>query len=318
MEGVSTLDTIYLHVTKACTLRCVYCYFSAGEPFEDELSTEEMLSVLKDACLLGPKRIVFTGGEPLLRKDILQLAQSLRKTGKGIWSCLTTNGTLVNEENAKDLAEVFNEIRISIDCFKEINDALRGEGSFEKALKAFGWVLKAGGNPVAFITVTSSNIHYLKEFMKYLLTNGIVRVHLSPLRLTGRARDDEMLSRFEEIKGTVEEFWHEIFGLQLKIEKKESFNCGVGKFVTVYPDGSVYPCHLLAFPEFCIGNVRKQDLYSIYHQSNLMRKLRNLDFTEISQCAECFKELSSETSCLGALAQQEKVRGKLHKLLRDI
>lgn len=311
-------DTVYLHVTKACNLRCAYCYFSAGEPnIEKELSTEAMLSVLKDVFLLSPKRVVFTGGEPLLRKDILKLAQLFKNMGNGIHLCMTTNGTLINEENAENLVKTFDEIRISIDGFKEINDAMRGKGSFEKAMKAFRYVLNAGGDPVAFITVTSSNLPYLKDFMHFLLRNGILKIHLSPLKLAGRANADKMLCDVEEVKRITGEFWYETFGLRLKSERKEGFNCGVGKFLTVYPDGSVYPCHLLAFPEFCIGNVKKQRLHSIYHESSLMNKLINLHFGEIAHCAECFKDLSREGTCLGIPAQEEGFRKQLVDLLSE-
>lgn len=124
-----------------------------------------------------------------------------------------------------------------------------------------------------------------------------------------------MLCDIEEVKRTVEEFWYETFGLRLKSEGKETFNCGVGKFLTVDPDGSVYPCHVLAFPEFCIGNVRKQSLYSIYHNSSIMNKLRNLHFSEIAQCAECFKELPQRGTCLGVRAQERNFRKQLVDLL---
>ena len=315
MEVIRSLDTVYLHVTKACTLRCVYCYFSAGEPFEKELSTEEMLLVLRDASLLNPRRIIFTGGEPLLRNDILELAQFPRNTENGIRMCLTTNGTLINEENASDLVHSFHEIRISIDGFEEVNEKLRGKGSFEGAMNAFRWVLKAGGDPVAFITVTSLNLPHLKDFMHFMLRNGILKIHVSPLRLAGRARDHKILCSPEEVERTVGEFWYETFGLHLKRETKDKFNCGVGKFLTVYPEGSVYPCHLLAFKEFCIGNVREKQLYSIYNQSKLMNKLRNLNFKKIAQCSECFKDLSNEATCLGALAQTKGFGEELNKLL---
>lgn len=313
---MTLLDTAYLHVTKACNLRCVYCYFSAGKAMEKELSTEEMLSVLRDVYLLDPKRVVFTGGEPLLRKEILELAQAFKTMGSGKQLCLTSNGTLINEENSSDLIENFDEIRISIDGPEEINDAMRGKGTYEKVMKALKCLTKAGGDPVIFITVTSLNLPYLRDFMDFLLRKGISKLHVSPLKLAGRAKEDKMLSGLEEIRRTVEEFWYQTFGLRLKTEKKEVFNCGVGRFLTVYPDGSVYPCHLLAFPELRIGNVREQRLYSIYHQSSLMNKLRNLHFSEITKCAECFKELSRESACLGAHAQRGDFRDQLLDFLR--
>ena len=203
MEAINSLDPVYLHVTKRCNLDCVYCYFSAGEPMEEELSTDEILSVLRDVNLLNPRRVVFTGGEPLLRRDILKLAETLKNMEKELRLCLSTNGTLINGENVGGLVKNFDEMRISIDGFKEINDAIRGEGTFEKAMKAFRHILNAGGDPIAFITVTSLNLPYLKKFMHFLLRNGILKIHISPLKLVGRARDDKMSCDFEETRRIV-------------------------------------------------------------------------------------------------------------------
>ena len=182
-------------------------------------------------------------------------------------------------------------------------------------MRAFRCIIDSGGDPVAFITVTSVNIFNLKETMSFLLRNGIVKIHISPLKLVGRATDNRMLCDKEELKRIVEDFWYETFGLQLKSERKDTFNCGVGKFLTINPDGSIYPCHVLAFPEFCLGNVKEQRLYSIYHDSSLLKKLRNLHFSETAQCAECFKGLSQDGTCLGIHAQNKGFREELVDLL---
>ena len=305
------LDTVYLHITKACNLRCVYCYFSAGDPIENELSTAEMLTVLEDVQLLNPNRVVITGGEPLLRSDILEIAQKLKKMNNRARLCITTNGTLMNEKSAECLVKIFDEIRISVDCFQEINDSKRGQGTFEKVMRAFRYVLEAGGNPAAFITVTSLNLPYLTDFIKFLLRNEICKIHLSPLKKAGRAKDIAMFCDQKEVQEVAARFWFENFGLQLVNESKSEFNCGVGKYLTVYPDGSVYPCHLLAYPEFCIGDVRKQRLNFIYKNSRLMNKLRSLHFKEISQCSACFKDISQEKTCLGKFAQNRSFREEL-------
>lgn len=314
---MNLLDTVYLHVTKACNLQCIYCYFSAGKPMGKELATEEMVLVLQDIRLLRPKRVVFTGGEPLLRRDIIELVELCKSIGFKGHLCITTNGTLINDINVQGLVHNFHEIRISIDGPEEINDAMRGKGSFQKVMRAFEYVLKAGGDPIAFIAVTSLNLPHLKRFMGYLLSNGVSNIHISPLKLAGRADDETMLGDLEAIKRMADEFWRETFGLRLKNHRKEAFNCGVGRFLTVYPDGHVYPCHLLAFPEFCIGNVREQKLRSIYNDSQLMNKLKGLHFSEIAQCADCFQELTQAETCLGSVMREETSRRQLLDVLSE-
>jgi len=319
MEVMISPETIYLHLTKACNLHCQYCYFSAGEAQQDELLTGEIDSLLKDIFKLSPKRVVFTGGEPLLRDDLLEIAsffKSLDRENK-IRLCLTTNGTLIKSDNAASLVKVFNEIRISIDSFEEVNDELRGQGSFKKAKNGLHEISRAGGNPVAFITITSLNISTLKEFMSYLLSEGFSQIHISQLNLTGRARGkSELACKYDAAIKIVEEFWHERFGL--KLEKKtipDAINCGVGKFITVHPDGSVYPCHLLAFPELRVGNVRKDKLYSIFHYSKVLTNLRELNFCQMAKRDEHFNNLvnNGQHACIGRLAQNDKIRGRISK-----
>lgn len=174
------------------------------------------------------------------------------------------------------------------------------------------------GNPAAFITVTSFNLPYLQDFMKFLLRNEICKIHLSPLKEAGRAKDVAMFCDQKEVQEAAAKFWFENFGLQLVNESKNEFNCGVGKYLTVHPDGSVYPCHLLAYPEFCIGNVRNQRLNFIYENSRLMNKLKHLHFKEISQCSVCFKDLSQEKICLGKFAQKRSFREELLNQLGEI
>ena len=324
MENETSPKTIYIHVTRACNQDCLYCYFSAGKPMSDELYFNEMLPVFDDIQQLNPQKVVFTGGEPLLRSDIFELAHAFREADKKhhIRLSIISNGTLINENNAKDLVESFDEIRISIDGFKQVNDIIRGKGTFDKAVNALDVIQRMGGNPIASVTVTSLNITTLKEFLSFLLhRKRICDLHLSAVKLIGNALNrTDLMCHTEEIKQILAEFWYESFGIRSEHDSmddnsnKNTFNCGVGTYLTVYPNGSVYPCHLLAFPEFCIGNVKKQGLYSIYNQSSLMHKLKNLHFREIAQSAECFKELSREGTCLGVLAQERNFRKQLHNL----
>ena len=201
-----------------------------------------------------------------------------------------------------------------------MNDILRGSGAFKNAMNAFEEILRVGGNPFAFITVTSNNIHALKDFMKFLLKNGIFRIHLSLLNPIGRALDRSDLNcNNEEVQRIVTEFWYERFGLKLKQNKYDDFmNCGIGRFITVYPDGSVYPCHLLAFSEFCVGNVRDENLYSLFCHSKLLNRLREMDFCKMANRDESFLKLvnCSYHTCIGRFTQEAKVRERLNHYLK--
>jgi radical SAM protein with 4Fe4S-binding SPASM domain len=305
------LETAFLHVTKNCNLRCTYCYFQAGEPEKKELTTEEMLQVINDLAALSPARIVFTGGEPLTRKDIFKLAQA-SKNAQVQKVSLTTNGTLINNENAPVIVDLFDEVRISIDGPPEINDSMRGEGTYWKAMSGLHRIIDAGGNPSAFITVTSVNLPFIKNFAKFLMADGIHQVHFSPLKLLGRVNDRKFLCDPQEMEKVVEEFWFETFGLRMERKQIAGFNCGAGKFLSIHPDGSVFPCHVLVYPEFCLGNLRTSNLSSIYSDSPLMIKLRNVDFRKLEPCRKCMNWLLTNGACLGTfLPEDVSLRKKL-------
>jgi radical SAM protein with 4Fe4S-binding SPASM domain len=278
----------------------------------NELSIEEMVSVCKDICLLRPRRVVFTGGEPLLRNDIFDLAHALRSMGYTNHLCITTNGTLVNKDNAKELVEAFDEIRISIDGFKDVNDALRGKGSFEQTMKSLSYIIEAGGAPIAFITVTPLNIPILKEFMSYLLRNGVSSIHLSPVSLAGRASiRKDLLTTNVEVMTIATDFWYETFGLRLRSAEANCPNCGVGRYITVYPDGSIYPCHLLAFPELCLGTVRESRLYDTIAKSSLLNKLSRLDLQSLALCSKHLQKSLERDRCIGRCVQDGDRRKEL-------
>lgn len=311
-------ETIYLHLTRACNLRCEYCYISAGDDVQEiELSTQEIYPILRDVYKLRPQKVVFTGGEPLLRNDLVEIATFFKSLDKEntICLCINSNGTLINSENAVSLTKVFDEIRISIDGFEETNDKLRGQGSFKKAMNAFHEVLMAGGDPVAFITVTSMDISMIKDFMSFLLRKGVFHIHFSELNLTGRALGkSELACDIEEATKTVAEFWYETFGLKLiNRTNTNCVNCGVGRFITVYPDGSVYPCHLLSFPELYVGNVRESSLYSLFHCSEFLNKLRESDFCRIAEHNESFQKILKygTRTCIGRFVQESEVRKEI-------
>jgi radical SAM protein with 4Fe4S-binding SPASM domain len=321
-KGIARPETIYFHLTRRCNLRCIYCYISAGETKEAELSTNEIIEILSDVIKLNPEKLVFTGGEPLCRQDIVELAGEFKKLDEGnrIWLYMNTNGMLVTRDIAPKIVQVFDEIRLSLDGPKDINDALRGEGTFDAVMQAIDFIQEVGGDPTISITVNSENIASLKEFMSFLLRiKWIHNIHLAPFKLSGRGENrKELLCSKEDAERVVAEFWREHFGFssRQRTRNKPSSHCGVGKYLTVYPDGSVYPCHLLALPEFCIGNVRDKGLFEIFTQSELMKKMRVLDFQSIPYCAECFNELSDGEVCLGELYQQlDDVKHGLGELL---
>ena len=123
------------NMTQRCNLRCVHCYAHAqGEVGVDAISTQGGKAIIDDLAAFGSPVILFSGGEPLVRQDLTELAHYA--TQKGMRAVISTNGTLITKEKARELKEVgLSYVGISLDGGEEVHDRFRGvPGSFKKAL----------------------------------------------------------------------------------------------------------------------------------------------------------------------------------------
>ena len=125
------------NVTKRCNLRCVHCYASADpSPHPDELTTEEGMALLEDLARFGCPVVLFSGGEPLMRPDILDLIH--KGVSLGLRAVVSTNGVLIDRPLARELKKLgLSYVGISMDGLQEVHDRFRGvKGAFDKAMEA--------------------------------------------------------------------------------------------------------------------------------------------------------------------------------------
>ncbi len=124
------------NMTRRCNLKCVHCYAQAVDPDgQDEISTSQAKEIIDDLAAFGAPVMLFSGGEPLVRKDLVELASYA--TGKGMRAVISTNGTLITKEKARELKDVgLSYVGISLDGTEETHDKFRGvPGSYKKALQ---------------------------------------------------------------------------------------------------------------------------------------------------------------------------------------
>ncbi len=124
------------NMTKRCNLKCVHCYAQAVPvDGEDEINTDQAKEIITDLAEFGSPVMLFSGGEPLVRKDLPELAKFA--VSKGMRAVISTNGTLITKDKARELKEVgLSYVGISLDGGEEIHDKFRGvPGAFKKALQ---------------------------------------------------------------------------------------------------------------------------------------------------------------------------------------
>src|SRR5690606_32152250 len=158
-------------------LRCVHCYTdSEARKYPDELTTQEALAVLDDLAAFKVPAVLFSGGEPLVRPDIYELAAYAR--GLGLHVVLSTNGTLIDEAAARRLAELrFAYVGISLDsAIPAVHDEFRGmTGAFERTMRGFRHCVAAGQKVGLRLTLTRHTAQNLDALFDLIEREGINR-----------------------------------------------------------------------------------------------------------------------------------------------
>ena len=173
--------------TRRCNLRCVHCYSqSEDQPYEGELSTQEGQALIEDLGRFGVPVVLFSGGEPLVRADLLPLIE--RTVALGMRAVLSTNGTLITERMAERLKTVsLSYVGVSLDGLREVNDRFRGvQGAFERALAGIRNGRKAGIKVGLRFTVTRRNAAEIDGIFDLLKAENIPRVCFYHLVYAGR------------------------------------------------------------------------------------------------------------------------------------
>ncbi len=310
------LRMIAWEVTQACNLACVHCRAAAvNEPPPGELSTQEAFRFLDEVASFARPVIILSGGEPLMRKDIFEIAAYGRD--KGIKMVMAPNGTLINDEVAFKLKEVgIDRVSISIDgSSPEKHDKFRQvDGAFEGVMRGIEFLKKAGISFQINTTVTRFNLEDLPNILSLTKGIGAAAWHVFLLVPTGRAKDmkNEEISpedyektlnwlyevqRDEHIfvKPTCAPHYHRIARERAKKEGRKLIlgqrhyeamtrGCLGGiSFCFVSHIGEVYPCGYL---DVKAGDIRKEGIRRVWEESPLFLELR--DYSQLKgKCKVC-------------------------------
>lgn len=176
------------NMTRACNLRCIHCYASAREEHPGELTTREAKKLIDDLVAFRVPVLLFSGGEPLLRRDFFELASYA--AARGLRTVLSTNGTLITREMALRLREAgISYVGVSLDGVGEVNDRFRGQkGAFAAALEGIRHCLAVGQRVGVRFTLNRHNYTQLPAIFELLEEENIPRACFYHLVYSGRAR----------------------------------------------------------------------------------------------------------------------------------
>ena len=181
---------VVMNLTRRCNLKCLHCYSdSDGQRAPGELTTREITEVLDDLADYGVKHVLFSGGEPLTRGDIFELAR--HASDRKLRVTLSTNGTLITPKIARKIAEAgFSYVGVSFDGLGPVNDVFRGApGAFEQARKGMYNLLPFGVRVGLRLTLTRHTLADLDNVLRFVEDEPIGRACFYHLAYAGRGDD---------------------------------------------------------------------------------------------------------------------------------
>ncbi len=312
----NTLRLVAWETTRRCNLACRHCRAVAeNHPYDNELDTEQSFTLLKQIREVGTPIIILTGGEPLLRDDIFDIAAFGTKIG--LRMVMAPNGTLITEENAARMKESgIKRISVSLDgSTPETHDSFRGlENAFNDSIRGIKIAEKAGLEFQINTTITKTNLDQIPKILKLAEDLGAVAHHIFLLVPTGRGKyivDSEINA--QEYEQTLNWFYDQRKKTKLQLKatcaphyyrilrqraaqdgEKVSFEthgldavtkgclAGTG-FCFVSHVGRVQTC---GFLDVECGNITRQSFRDVWENSPVFNKLRDIKTLE-GKCSIC-------------------------------
>lgn len=315
-DEAPALRLVAWETTRNCNLSCVHCRAAATcGPYSGELDTQASFRLLDQIAEVAKPIVILTGGEPLLREDIFDIAQY--GTDKGLKMVMAPNGTMVTKDIAfKMAASGIKRISISLDgATDESHDAFRGvQGAFQGALNGIENAKSAGIEFQINTTITKTNLEQIPRILRLAEKLGAVAHHIFLLVPTGRGKyivDQEIDSKeYEEtlnwfydqrdktslqLKATCAPHYHRILRQRAKAEgQKVTFQthgldavtrgCLAGSgFCFISHRGVVQPC---GFLDLNCGDVTRQSFVEIWQNAPHFQTLRSTDHLD-GKCGLC-------------------------------
>lgn len=326
IKNFSFADICYLEVTRACNLKCVHCLNNSGVKLENQLEYEEFIKLIKVFSENGLQEIRFTGGEPLVHKNIYDMIKLA--TENGIYTSIGTNGTLITKEVAKRLKESgLKKAIISIDGMEEKHDEIRGEGNYKRTIMAIENLEEEGIEVRVNSVIMKSNIEdiinlakkFNKEKRSLMIRRFIESGRGENLVDNVLAQKDyeyvkqalsSELSTANYINGHYLRKKTERISDRITIPFDISNGCKAGmRALIITPEGNIHLCGFLAAQDFpSIGNVRNViDWRTFWNRKSEQNCLK-----ELKEKLQLYNEIPGiqKTNCL-AYVQNYINRGKL-------
>lgn len=295
---------LQIELTRRCNERCIHCYLPLAERVSsssDMMSTNEVKSVLDQAAEMGVLGVTFSGGELLLRKDLIELLRYARQ--KDFIISLFSNAVLLTEPIASVLKDLnVNNVQVSLYSMdKDIHEAVTGiKGSYEKTRRGINLLLKYGVNVILSCPVMKINKGSFRDVQAYAESLKI-KAGGDYLLIGQGDLDTGNLAQRMDLTETREFITDMILGneeyresLKSKVDNydyrertvEDKISCGVGiDTINIAANGDIIPCP--GWYGYVLGNIRKDTLEGIWSHSEKLDRLRNIRLSQFPRCTDC-------------------------------
>lgn len=293
--GLRAPVNVTWEITLMCNLHCAHCLSHAGKPLRDELTLAECRRLVDQLTGLKVFQVNIGGGEPFIRGDFLDILSYAHE--KGLVTCVSTNGMLIDDGLAKRLSRLkMLYLQVSLDgATAEVNDQIRGKGTYKKILEAIESFARQKAQFSINAVLTRTNYSQLDELRE--LANGYgAELRVSRFRPSGRGKESKAFLGPD--KDQLEAFaqWLELhdlvrtgdsfFCLTSESRRRKGLDmCGAAKMTCcISPTGEVYPCAFLQERPFLVGNIRNTAFKDMWKNSLVFARLRKLN---VDTCMTC-------------------------------
>lgn len=294
-------EVVSWNATNQCNLRCDHCYLAAGQSSSAELSFEEGCRFIDQLAAAGTRMLIITGGEPMMRRDIVELAA--HASSVGLLVVLGTNGMFLNPSKVQELKTAgVAGAGISLDSINPAkHDGFRGvPGAWQGAVRGIRECVAQGLPVLLQMTALPWNFHEIADMMEFANREGAIGFNLYFLVCTGRGEElsDITPEQYEEALSSLVEAQHRYPQMMVRARcapqigrmasrQNSALVANAGcmaahRYCRVTPEGNVTPCPYLPL---VAGSVRESPFGDIWRESEVLQRMRGK--TPGGRCGRC-------------------------------